>query len=86
MAEPLSWSPAYFDLILLDNQSCHSAMNRLVSRVPPLFRLEENARYFPLFENTGNAEKASSAVTCSSPVPSTFVIESRSAFITDGAI
>ena len=38
----------------------HSATKRLVSRVPPLFLLEEKTRCFPSFENTGKASKVSS--------------------------
>ena len=47
-----------------------SAINKLVSRVPPLLRLLEKARYFPLLENTGKASKVSPWVTRSKFFPS----------------
>src|SRR5690606_28451251 len=51
-------------------QSCHSAIKRLVSRVPPLFRFDEKAKYFPSFENTGKASKVLLWVTRSRFFPS----------------
>ena len=42
-----SFDPVLFLVRFFFHQSTQSAMNRLVSRVPPLFLLEENTSFLP---------------------------------------
>lgn len=57
---PFSLPETRLFLMLLLHYSFHSAINKFVARVPPLFLLEEKARYFPLYENIGNESNAES--------------------------